>query len=1181
MTGSSGFMSKGGSKGDKGQKGVKGKGKGKIKGETKGCKGKGKGKEGKGQGGKSFKGFVAGKGQGQQVAGWKFEGKCWRCGTIGHKSETCRKVLSLEGTDWRYEEGTEEQLMALSKKVSTPKVVQLCSREHEGMVMEVRKKEITKTFLLVDSGAFAHCAPLNWATQFPLLPVPDGMPTVVTADGSEVTCFGSRDVRYRRPDGRIGRSTFLVMSIHRPILSVPMLAETGNFVHFDEQPRIEHSHGQSNLIREKGLYYLPVSLLPSVGVTTRMQHKQALSLSALSQGDEKLQWSLFEWCCAQDSTLSSWFASHGQRAYRLGLPSVNLLDKDQIAEVIAAIKQEIKEGRRVLLWAAQPCTPWCRWQSVSCAEAEKRGKLEEFDSSLELARQQSRQLLQNLLHVIRSVSKFGAISLAFEWPSTCTGWKEELVQDLSTWMPEVADCSGCAMNLTDESGEFIGKQWRVMTNLKALAEELRRYRCAGGHDHLQCRGEKARRSAFYTAEMATIVGRAVCSNKKLKDLMPLQRVEEPVRFEEEEDEEEVRPEHEEEERVPEVKVAKPLREPSAEEKRMHEATHLPFQAWCDTCVQGRGRDACHFQREIREGEPPVLEMDYMFMRLDEKGPIATILVAAVNTHTFGLGVQVRFKGREPGLTSRLLKFCTEAGLTGPLRIRTDSENAIQVVARDLMLARAPLQSYVEVTPVGSSSSLGIAERFAESEGGMVRVLCLALERRWGRRIDTASPYFPWAVLHGSWLMNRFQSHRKCGGKTSFEMVQHRPFREEIGAPVLALKAYHTAIPKLARRWEPGVWLGKTYEGGVHMVGTSRRIVLSRTCKPMQVEPGDRSLFDAMVWTPWVTQAQDMPKGAKRKAEPELEKEDEGEDTQAERELKGTKRKAESELEKEDEGEDTKEEHEGRREVEEGEEFLKAEGEGEKLGPRQAAVRSGLRPSKTVVADKPYNLGDCQINQGPTLGCGACEKGAAGRHHNVECKRRQAEWKKAREREERASSSWQGAAIGEERKRKARSDDGLESSRRVRSKDKAEEPEEEWDSRGRKRKRDESEEEFPAQEEDLEELRAEDLDPEKVKRGKEDERANLKRLETFDRIKRQEARDKKMAIIKSRWHLTDCGEIVKARFIACEVAYGSREDVWAGTPTSVSQRLTMMLAVDRQWSLTTADVKTAFFERTDS
>ena len=35
---------------------------------------------------------------------------------------------------------------------------------------------------------------------------------------------------------------------------------------------------------------------------------------------------------------------------------------------------------------------------------------------------------------------------------------------------------------------------------------------------------------------------------------------------------------------------KPICQPSAEERRIHELTHIPYRPWCNACVRGRAKD---------------------------------------------------------------------------------------------------------------------------------------------------------------------------------------------------------------------------------------------------------------------------------------------------------------------------------------------------------------------------------------------------------------------------------------------------------------------------------------------------------------------------------------------------------------------------------------------------------------
>ena len=79
-------------------------------------------------------------------------------------------------------------------------------------------------------------------------------------------------------------------------------------------------------------------------------------------------------------------------------------------------------------------------------------------------------------------------------------------------------------------------------------------------------------------------------------------------------EEERRGEEEEEARcpvrVPEVPTV------TAEERAKHEVTHMPFRAWCQHCVRGRGRNRPHLRKRGDTDDEiaiPKVALDYFFL----------------------------------------------------------------------------------------------------------------------------------------------------------------------------------------------------------------------------------------------------------------------------------------------------------------------------------------------------------------------------------------------------------------------------------------------------------------------------------------------------------------------------------------------------------------------------------------
>ena len=150
----------------------------------------------------------------------------------------------------------------------------------------------------------------------------------------------------------------------------------------------------------------------------------------------------------------------------------------------------------------------------------------------------------------------------------------------------------------------------------------------------------------------------------------------------------------------------------------------------------------------------------------------------------------------------MLKYMSEAALSGKVKVRTDSELAIAALAQGLMQARAPQETILETTPVSSSSSLGLAERYAETLESIVRTQAEVVKRLWKKEITTKSPLLSWCIRHSSWLHNRFQPHRSTG-RTAYAQIHQRNYESEIfqfSACVLGLCPASTEMPKLEQRW---------------------------------------------------------------------------------------------------------------------------------------------------------------------------------------------------------------------------------------------------------------------------------------------------------------------------------------------------------------------------------------------
>ena len=103
-----------------------------------------------------------------------------------------------------------------------------------------------------------------------------------------------------------------------------------------------------------------------------------------------------------------------------------------------------------------------------------------------------------------------------------------------------------------------------------------------------------------------------------------------------------------------------------------------------------------------------------------------------------------------------------------------------------------------------------------------------------------------------------------------------------------------------------------------------------------------------------------------------------------------------------------------------------------------------------------------------------------------------------------------------------------------------------------------------------------LDVEKVNKAKEKERQNMWKWPVFQKISRKEAIQRNIRLIRSRWVLTAKPDTsVKARWVACELNLCQRDDVWAGTPSSLSHRILLCLALLLNFDASIGDVRAAF------
>ena len=304
-----------------------------------------------------------------------------------------------------------------------------------------------------------------------------------------------------------------------------------------------------------------------------------------------------------------------------------------------------------------------------------------------------------------------------------------------------------------------------------------------------------------------------------------------------------------------VAVAAPApHEPTREERERHEIAHTPFRAWCQDCVDGRGRNLDHKLMEAERGHQiPTISMDYAFFG-DGEGEAAPTLVMrehrtrATESHpvtTKGGGVAwIRKKVAEAIKRTGLKQFI----------FKTDQEpSIIELKRRVVEELPEGYQVTMEESPVNEHEANGTIERAVSTVSGFVRTLKVALERSYGK-IDQKHVIVPWLIEYAGTVATLFEVG--ADGRTAYQRQRGKRYNQPL-APFgecvhyLPLDRERGKKAKLQPKWKHGIFLGVRVGTGELFIGTSAGTVRARAIRRRcPSERHQRSELDAMVGSPW-------------------------------------------------------------------------------------------------------------------------------------------------------------------------------------------------------------------------------------------------------------------------------------------------------------------------------------------
>ena len=310
-------------------------------------------------------------------------------------------------------------------------------------------------------------------------------------------------------------------------------------------------------------------------------------------------------------------------------------------------------------------------------------------------------------------------------------------------------------------------------------------------------------------------------------------------------------------------------QPTKEERRKHNCTHIPYRAWCDHCVRGRGRNRAARNLcgsyNAAKGFLPRVHADYAFFSVNASGedcddddPGGRVVLKVLVTKETMCGsiwaYVVQHKGHtmEPWIRDQLINDFNTVGLANErISIKSDQEPAMLDLVKEIARIRPGVGTALDESRVGDSNSNARAEVAVQEIKGMVRTLRSALEYNIGSKIPIEHPIIPWLVRHAGLNITRHQIrddgltalHKMKGYKGIMptgefgEVVHFRPH------DVLKQGGYND-------RFEDGVWLGFDARSGENIVGTEKGV--HRTGSIRRKSPDcqwSQELVDKIVGTP--------------------------------------------------------------------------------------------------------------------------------------------------------------------------------------------------------------------------------------------------------------------------------------------------------------------------------------------
>ena len=293
-------------------------------------------------------------------------------------------------------------------------------------------------------------------------------------------------------------------------------------------------------------------------------------------------------------------------------------------------------------------------------------------------------------------------------------------------------------------------------------------------------------------------------------------------------------------------------EPSAEEVREHNATHIPYKDWCELCVAHKGRQDKHHRESHAASEHSVVSFDFGYVERGTTDPLTVLFMHDRSTKMMHAVPTPAKGGRSLSfLTQELCRFVTWLGHQ-EVCLRTDNEPSTVSLLDSCRKALKGLgiHTTVELVVPGNKEGNGAAEVTVQVIRNQANLLIEQVERSIGADgkviFSAIHPLYAWAIVHASWLHCRFAV---ANGETPYERCTGKEYHGRICLFGETCMGFLKPSAKGLASWQRGVWLGKTQNNDAHIISCNGGLFITRSVRRIPV-PWVATELGNVEMTPW-------------------------------------------------------------------------------------------------------------------------------------------------------------------------------------------------------------------------------------------------------------------------------------------------------------------------------------------